>query len=75
VLQKFQAEIMHSPPVTMLHTLKCPECGEHGDSIRVVRAKNISAAVLELISTYMCEGVRRTVSVCQCTKSTLCTAA
>jgi hypothetical protein len=69
VLQKFQAEIMHSPPVTMLHTFTCSVCGERGDLVRLVRARNISEAVLELIATYMSEGVRRNVAVCQCTKA------
>jgi hypothetical protein len=68
VLQRFQAEIMHSPPVTMLHTSTCPVCGEHGDLVRLIRARNVSEAVLELIATYMSEGVRRNVTVCQCTK-------
>jgi hypothetical protein len=71
VLQKFQAEIRHSPPVTMLHTFTCSACGEHGDLVRLVRARNVSAAVLELITTYMSEGVRRNVSVCKCTRDTL----
>lgn len=69
MLQKFQAEIMHSPPVTMLHTFTCSVCGERGDLVRLVRARNISEAVLELIATYMSEGVRRNVTVCQCTKA------
>ena len=68
MLQKFQAEIRLSPPVTMLHTLTCSVCGANGDETRVVRARNISEAVLDLISTYMSEGVRRNVSVCKCTK-------
>jgi hypothetical protein len=68
VLQKFQAEIMHSPPVTMLHTFTCSVCGERGDLVRLIRARNVSEAVLELIATYMSEGVRRNVAVCQCTK-------
>jgi hypothetical protein len=68
VLQRFQAEIRHSPPVTMLHTFTCSVCGEHGDLVRLVRARNVSEAVLELITTYMSEGVRRNVTVCHCTK-------
>ena len=31
VLQRFHAEIMHSPPVTMLHTFTCSVCGERGE--------------------------------------------
>ena len=68
VLQRFQAEIRQSPPVTMLHTFACTMCGKHGDVVRLVRARNVSAAVLELIATYMSEGVRRNVSVCECTR-------
>ena len=68
VLHKFQAEIKHSPPVTMLHTLTCPVCRNSDDIRRVVRARNVSEAVLDLISTYMSDGVRRSVSVCNCTK-------
>jgi hypothetical protein len=72
VLHKFQAEIRHSPPVTMLHTLTCatlrsdPRCltGE----VRVIRARNVADAVLALIETYMCNGVRRQVSVCDCAR-------
>jgi hypothetical protein len=72
VLHKFQAEIKHSPPVTMLHTLTCPtlrsdaRCAS-GD-IRVVRGRNVADAVLGLIETYMCEGVRRHVTVCNCAR-------
>ena len=69
MLQKFQAEIRHSPPVTMLHTFTCPACGAEGDLVRVVRARNVSAAVLDLIATYMSEGVRRNVSACACTRN------
>ena len=68
MLHKFQAEIRHSPPVTMLHTLSCSECGSNGDILRIVRARNVSEAVLDLISTYMSDGVRRNVSVCGCTR-------
>ena len=69
MLQKFQAEIGLSPPVTTLHTLSCSICGENGGETRVVGARNVSEAVLDLIATYMSEGVRRNVSVCQCTKN------
>jgi hypothetical protein len=68
MLLRFHAEIRHSPPVTMLHTFTCSVCGERGDIVRLVRARNVSEAVLELIATYMSEGVRRKVTVCQCTK-------
>jgi hypothetical protein len=68
LLQRFHAEIRHSPPVTMLHTFTCSICGESGDVVRLVRARNVSEAVLELIATYMSEGVRRNVTVCECTK-------
>lgn len=68
MLQKFQAEIKHSPPVTMLHTLTCSVCGSGGDLLRLVRAHNISEAVLDLIATYMTEGVRRNVVACRCTR-------
>jgi hypothetical protein len=68
VLQKFHAEIRHTPPVTMLHTLTCSTCRAGGDALRLVRARSVSEAVLDLITTYMSEGVRRNVSVCSCTK-------
>jgi hypothetical protein len=68
VLQKFQAEIRHSPEVTMLHTFSCAVCGQSGDLKRVVRARDISEALLDLITIYMREGVRRSVSACRCTK-------
>ena len=67
MLQKFQAQIRQSPPVTMLHTLTCSICGASGDAMRVVRARSVSEAVLDLIAIYMSEGVRRNVSVCRCT--------
>jgi hypothetical protein len=72
VLQKFQAEIRHYPPVTMLHTLTCPTLRSDpqcmpGD-IRVVRANSVTDAVLGLIEAYMCDGVRRQVSVCNCAR-------
>ena len=66
VLHKYQAEIKHSPPVTMLHTLTCPIC-THGE-VRVIRARNVADAVLGLIETYMSDGVRRRVSVCTCAR-------
>lgn len=66
MLHKFQAEIKHSPPVTMVHTLTCPRCAA-GD-VRVIRARNVADAVLVLIETYMCDGVRRQVSVCNCAR-------
>jgi hypothetical protein len=73
VLHKFQAEIRHSPPVTMLHTLTCPALRSGSQcmpgDIRVVRAKNVADAVLGLIEAYMCDGVRRQVSVCNCARS------
>jgi hypothetical protein len=68
MLQKFQAEIKHSPPVTTLHTLTCPMCGASGDLKRVVKARTVSEAQLDLIATYMSEGVKRNVSVCTCTR-------
>ena len=69
-MHKFQAEIKHSPPVTMLHTLQCRDFGSHatytsGD-VRVIRARNVADAVLGLIETYMSDDVRRSVSVCNC---------
>jgi hypothetical protein len=69
VLHKFQAEIKHSPPVTMLHTLTCSMCGSNGDLLRLVRARNVAEAVLDLIATYMSDGVRRNVTVCRCTRA------
>ena len=68
MLHKFQAEIRHSPPVTMLHTLTCPVCSSTRDALRVVRARDVTDAVLRLIETYMSSDVRRRVSVCNCTK-------
>lgn len=72
MLHKFQAEIRHSPPVTMLHTLTCPALSGSqcmSEDIRVVRAKSVADAVLGLIEAYMCDGVRRQVSVCNCARS------
>ena len=69
MLHKFQAEIRHSPPVTMLHTLTCSALrSDSSADIRVVRALNVADAVLDLIETYMCDGVRRQVSVCNCAR-------
>ena len=68
MLHKFQAEIRHSPPVTMLHALTCPVCSTTVDALRIVRAHDVTDAVLRLIETYMSGGVRRRVSVCNCTK-------
>jgi hypothetical protein len=68
LVHKFQAQIKHSPPVTMLHTLTCPMCGVGGDELRIVRARNVAEAVLDLVATYMTANVRRNVSVCGCTK-------
>jgi hypothetical protein len=68
VLQKFHAEVLQSSPVTLLHTLTCVNCGTHGEPVRVVRARNISEAMLDLIATYMSAGVRRNVAACRCTK-------
>jgi hypothetical protein len=71
MMNKFQAQIKHSPPVTMLHTLTCPSVrGEAqrstGDTLRLVRAPTVAEAVLDLIATYMSNDVRRRVSVCRC---------
>ena len=67
---KFQAEIKHSPPVTMLHTLTCPNLGPGAScttgDVRVIRARNVADAVLCLIETYMSDSVRRKVLVCSC---------
>ena len=72
VLHKFQAEIRHSPPVTMLHTLTCSavrsEPGYSPGNLRVIRAHNVADAVLGLIEAYMCDGVRREVTVCNCAR-------
>jgi hypothetical protein len=69
-VHKFQAEIKHSPPVTLLHTLTCPNLGAGatcttGD-VRVIRARNVADAVLCLIETYMSDSVKRKVLVCSC---------
>jgi hypothetical protein len=58
----------------MLHTLTCPTIrGEGmcstGDVLRVVRARNVAEAVLDLIEAYMIDDVRRKVSVCSCASS------
>ncbi len=68
MLHKFQAELKQSPPVTMLHTLSCPVCSTTASLLRVVRGRNVSDAVLGLIEAYMTADVRRTVTVCRCTK-------
>jgi hypothetical protein len=69
-VHKFQAEIKHSPPVTMLHTLTCPNIGSGAScttgDVRVIRARNVADAVLGLIETYMSDDVRRQVCVCNC---------
>ena len=70
-MYKFQAQIKQTPPVTMLHTLTCPEVHDDatcttGDVLRVVRARNVAEAVLDLIETYMTNDVRRKVTVCSC---------
>lgn len=56
----------------MLHTLTCPTvrggtvtCST-GEMLRVVRARTVSEAVLDLIATYMANDVRREVAVCSC---------
>jgi hypothetical protein len=58
--------------VTLLHTLTCPDLGSGatcttGD-VRVIRARNVTDAVLCLIEAYMSDDVRRHVSVCNCCK-------
>lgn len=68
VVHKFHAQITQSPPVTMLHTLTCPVCAAAGDECRVVRARNVAEAVLDLLEAYMSANVRRNVCVCSCTK-------
>jgi hypothetical protein len=69
-VHKFQAEIKHSPPITMLHTLTCPDLGPAATcttgEVRVIRADNVADAVLCLIETYMSDDVKRKVSVCSC---------
>ena len=69
-MHKFQAEIKHSPPVTMLHTLKCRDFGSGATyttgNVRVIHARDVADAVLGLIETYMSDDVRRNVSVCSC---------
>ena len=69
-MSKFQAEIKHSPPVTMLHTLKCRDFGSSATyttgTVRVIHARDVADAVLGLIETYMSDDVRRNVSVCSC---------
>ena len=69
-MHKFQAEIKDSPPVTMLHTLKCRDFGSSATytsgTVRVIHARDVADAVLGLIETYMSADVRRNVSVCPC---------
>lgn len=69
-MHKYQAEIKHSPPVTMLHTLTCPNLGSEATcttgTVRVIRARNVADAVLCLIEAYMSDDVRRKVLVCNC---------
>jgi hypothetical protein len=69
-VHKFQAEIKDSPPVTMLHTLKCRDFGSDATytsgTVRVIHARDVADAVLGLIETYMSADVRRNVSVCSC---------
>lgn len=69
-MNKFQAQIKQSPPVTMLHTLTCPTLTEctTGDVFRVVRAPNVEEAVLDLVVIYMNHNIRRNVCVCRCIK-------
>ena len=56
----------------MLHTLTCPTLRSDphcmAEDIRVVRAESVADAVLGLIEAYMCDGVRRQVSVCNCAR-------
>ena len=68
MLQKFQAEVRQSPAVTILHTLNCPNCSATDGPARIVRARNVSEATLELIATYMSNDVRREVTACRCTR-------
>jgi hypothetical protein len=73
-MAKFQAQIKQSPPVTLLHSIFCPTArsaseSDTGDVFRVVHAQNVSDAVLSLIETYMCDGVCRQVTVCNCAKA------
>jgi hypothetical protein len=68
MLQKFQAEVRQTPAVTILHTLNCPNCSGTDGPARIVRARNVSEATLELIATYMSNDVRREVTVCRCTR-------
>jgi hypothetical protein len=68
MLQKFQAEVRQTPAVTILHTLNCPNCSGTYGPARIVRARNVSEATLELIATYMSNDVRRAVTACRCTR-------
>src|ERR1700761_3763959 len=69
MLQKFQAEIRQTPAITILHKLNCPNCRGGDGPARIVRARNVSEATLELIATYMSNDVRREVAVCRCTRT------
>jgi hypothetical protein len=68
MLRKFQAEVRQMPAVTILHTLNCPNCSSTGGPARIVRARNVSEATLDLIATYMSHDVRREVTACRCTR-------
>jgi hypothetical protein len=68
MLQKFQAEVRQTPAVTVLHALNCPNCSAADGPARIVRARNVSEATLDLIATYMSNDVRREVAVCRCTR-------
>ena len=48
--------------------MPCSPVRSTSADIRVVRALNVADAVLDLIETYMCDGVRRQVSVCNCAR-------
>jgi hypothetical protein len=68
MLHKFQAEIRQTPALTILHTLNCPSCNRSDATARIVRARNVSEATLDLIATYMSNDVRREVTACRCTQ-------
>ena len=72
-MNNFQAQIKQSSPVTVLHSLTCPTLRLHAmrataDVFRVIRARNIEEAMLDLIAVYMSDNVRRSVRVCSCPK-------
>jgi hypothetical protein len=69
MLQKFQAEVRQTPAVTILHTLNCPNCSGTDGPARIVRARNVSEATLDLITTYMSNDVKREVTACRCTRA------